>query len=150
MTNIDIPWQAVALDSDGHPWYPFLPGPDAPLEQVMFTPELKLPTAGSCWARDLEPEEDRPRVQLDQVHLAELLYCSDVDPDQITPDRLAEWLARRLAACRCDARILDGWVADDYTLDGARSEIPTRRMQACLKLAAELLPDRPPAGVQPA
>lgn len=127
------PLQAVALGPDGVPWYPFrTPDTDA----VLFAQEPVLPTATAVWATIPSEYADRPHVDLDEKHLAEVFYLAlyEIDLDTVTAEQMPGILNRRLRACGCDGDRLDGW-CDIQPID----VMSRRLMNRCLQLSHRLL-----------
>lgn len=119
MNTSTLPLEAVDLDGDGRPWYPFR----SPEEQaVLFLAEPVLVIPGAKWETCPAEFADRPHIPLDESHLAELLYFvkdptspyTPIDPDQVEPDGLLPLLTGVLIACRCDPQALDAWLVDEY------------------------------------
>lgn len=139
MTTTARPLAAIALEPDGRPGYPFQNG--GPEGAVLFAFEPRLPSSGCRWVA-VPAGDDRPHMDLDRLHLAQLIYCSTADPDSlVSADEadLAQFLTARLTACRCDPALLDHWYNTDFiqcNLDGI--DDASRRMHRCLD-AADLL-----------
>jgi hypothetical protein len=146
MNTVRYPLEAVALDGDGIPWYPFRPTPNSP---VLFLKDPVLTIPGALW--EVTPPEytDRPHIRLDRPHLAELVYFTRVpgdpytalDPDQIVADELMRLLTGVLTACRCDPQALDAWLVDEYAFGQHRARLDRCRAAVCRLIG----PDDPDA-----
>jgi len=128
------PLQAVALDTDGAPWYPFrVPGNPG---TTLYVQKPVLPTEQAEWATVPPEFADRPHLDLDELHLAEVFYLAstEIDLDTPTPEQVTEVLDRQLRACGCDAGRLDSWCS------GRPYEVVHHnRMNKCLALSRRLL-----------
>lgn len=129
MTASTLPLMAVALDVDGHGWYPFTTGIDA--ESVtLFAYSPKLPTPTCRWV-ELPDDDPRPHVRLDLLHIAQLMLLAPVAPDAI--EDLPALLAEQLAGCRCNPDALLSTVAAEF---GDWPERAASHLSACLLAAA--------------
>jgi hypothetical protein len=125
VTVSTLPLMAVALDADGHGWYPFTTGAD-PESVVLFSYSPRLPVATWRWVT-LPDDDPRPHIPLDLVHLARLEFLANVPPEAI--DDLPTVLAEQLAGCRCNPAALLSTVAAEY---GQWPEQAASHMSACL------------------
>jgi len=101
------PLQAVALDTDGAPWYPFrVPGNPG---TTLYVQKPVLPTGQAEWATVPPEFADRPHLDLDELHLAEVFYLAstEIDLDTPTPEQVTSWTA----SCGRAGATPGGWTA---------------------------------------
>ena len=136
------PRTAIALYTDGKPWYPYC---NVISGQIRYVNRPELPNPDATWSR-LFRGDMRLHVDLeDERTLAELLCCTRdpdnpihmIDPMSVTLANLAERLERTLFECRCNPGILAGWIADEYDCDAMPHAFP--RMIECRARAEFLL-----------
>lgn len=136
------PRTAIALYTDGAPWYPYR---NTLSSEILYVNTPVLPNPHATWSR-LFRGDMRLHIDLeDERTLAELLCCTRnpddrvhlIDPALIDPTNLIQRLERTLAECRCNPGVLAGYVADEYG-DFQRAQ-PLSRMATCRERARFLL-----------
>jgi len=128
------PRAAIALYTDGQPWYPYrecLSGP------ILYIREPVLPNPRCTWSRLFRGDM---RVHLDLTDrdtLTEVIYLSHVDPGQVDENNLIEAIGHAMQLCGCNPRRLSGMVWDEVGDLLMFSVYP--RMQDCRSAADRLL-----------
>lgn len=135
MNTATLPRVAIDL-GDGLPWYPFRTGMDG---AILFTDKPELPAPSFYWVT-LRGDE-RPRVELDTVNIADLLFCSTLNTDaELSDDEIRAAVDETLATYRCHidrCKTRHETEAGDYPTETAH------RYAWCVICAARLL------GVEP-
>lgn len=123
----------VAVDlGDGLPWYPFRTGMDG---AILFADKPELPAPACYWVTLWG--DDRPRVELDSVAVAELLFCSGLNTAaELSDDEIRDAINATLSVYRCH---LDRCRARHESEAGDYPEDTARRYAWCITCAARLL-----------
>ena len=124
------PLQAVALDDDGTPWYPFRPAEGEP---VLYLADPVLPHPNAVWATTPDDFADRPHVDLDVDHLAQLLYLIP-NLDTVTYDAAPAVIHQCLKSCKCDANRLSNWISNPSGMDVMRARHMTQARDVAQRL----------------
>lgn len=126
------PLQAVALDDDGTPWYPFRPAEGEP---VLYLAEPTLPNPSAVWATAPDDFADRPRMDLDVDHLAQLLYMVP-NLDTVTYDAAPAVIHECLRSCKCNPDRLSNWTSNASGMDVMRARHMTQARDVAQRLLA--------------
>jgi hypothetical protein len=133
---ITMPHVAATLFGEG-PWYAahstLVAEPDA--RNVIWLAAPELPDEGFRWAEDFEVASQH--ITLTDAALAELLFCSVIDPantDMVI--RARELVFTQLAVCRCNLSACAEQIGQEY---GEHPEATARRMNWCLTIAEQLV-----------
>lgn len=129
MTTSVLPRSAVDLCGNGAPWYPFQESHGG---EVLFWDRPRLEVATHRWADLPDGWADLPHIDLDRLHLAQLLFVADCATDSIDLEFLLGVLDRQLHECRCDVDRLMTRMSSEY---GDHDQFPMFRMARCVRAA---------------
>lgn len=141
MSTLTLPHVAGLFMGDPQPWYAARSTLDG---AIAWQHRPELPPTGWEWAED-GPDIYGTHIVLDEVAVAELLFCSPIDPANTASQIAArELVLAQLDAVHCD---LGACVAKLSQAYGDHPEATARRMGWCRTLAEQLLAESVPAPV---